>query len=588
MARGDGFARPGRRGVRAGWRLRPGPIQPTPVFDALGLSPIVGHLLAKRGVETEQGAKRFLSPALDDLAPPSLLPDADRAAERMARAVRGGEKILVYGDYDADGITAAALMVRTLRVLGADVGYFLPHRQKHGYGLNIAAVEAAAGNGVDLIVTVDSGSSAVSETARAKELGIDVVVTDHHEAFGAQPDVVAHVNPKRAGNDCRDLAYLAGVGVAYKVCEALLTVLNQPTAGYRERSLDLVAVGTIADVAPLVGENRALTKLGLGVLAKTRKIGLLALATEAGLDISRVRARTVSMTIAPRLNAAGRMDDPEIALKLLLTKDSAEGWRLAHALEISNARRREEQDRCYAEAEEIVGRTLDPAQRAIVVASEGWNVGVIGIIASKLSETFCLPSFVVVLDGQAGRGSARSPAGLNVVDALRACSEHLTAFGGHERAGGFEIAASKMGAFRDCLLAYAANAYPSDAPEAGMDIDLALAIGDITLDLARQIRDLEPFGEGNPQPVFLVEDAIVREIDQVGAGEHVLLRVAASGSKGQHTIQAMAFGFANEMAYLRPGDHVDLCVALSVDEYGYGGWAEPRMIVRDFYHTRGR
>jgi single-stranded-DNA-specific exonuclease len=395
------------------------------------------------------------------------------------------------------------------------------------------------------------------------------------------------------------LRHLAGVGVAYKVCEATLMALNTPTDTYKERALDLVALGTVADVVPLLGENRVMVKVGLEVLSRTRKIGLLALAREANIELSRVRARMVAYGLAPRLNAAGRIDDATVALHLLLTKDAAQAWRLAHEIEISNAKRRGEQDRVFAEADEIVRRSWDPSQKAIVVACSGWNVGVIGIVASKLVDAYNRPAFVIALDGDRGRGSARSPVGLNVVEALEACQSKLIVYGGHARAGGFEIAGSSVEGFRESMLAYAARAFTAEAATPAMEIDLPLDLADIDLALAREISRFEPFGEGNREPTFIATDAIIREMEQMGSGEHVRLRLGvprsrpSSGSRrprgdgergGADSFPAMAFGLAGEMAHLSVGDRIDLCYALDVAEGG--GWEEPRLIVRDFCRTR--
>ncbi|MBM3458452.1 MAG: single-stranded-DNA-specific exonuclease RecJ, partial [Armatimonadetes bacterium] len=389
------------------------PPLPSPEAEELahrvGVARLTGQLLWERGARDEDAARRFLDPNLDCLHDPLLLPDADRAVERLARAVRERERILVHGDYDVDGVCAAALLTRTLRVLQADVDHFVPHRRVQGYDLQVETVRERAAQGIRLIVTADCGIVAFAGAEAARDLGVDLIVTDHHEPDGGGrlPVACAVVNPKRPGSRY-PFPDLCGTAVAYKLCLALLDRLQVPSAGFRTRFLDLVALATCADCMPLLDENRVLVKHGLESIRNTNKAGLKALMQNSGLRADRLNTRALGFALGPRINAIGRMDDAAVALELLLTSDAAEAENLAQRLEQANRDRQQEQEQIYQDAIRQSQRYLD--DRILVLSSPRWHPGIIGIVASRVVENCFRPAVLIAVDEATGRarGSCRS------------------------------------------------------------------------------------------------------------------------------------------------------------------------------------
>jgi single-stranded-DNA-specific exonuclease len=549
---------------------------------ALGVTPTLAGLLIARGCADADAAARFLNPELDHLHDPLLLPDAGAAADRIAQAIQTGEKILVHGDYDVDGVTGAALMTRVLEVLGAQVECFVPHRQIDGYDLQVATVQRAHADGVRLIVTIDCGILAFQSASAARELGVDLVVTDHHEPDPERlPDACAVVNPKRR-DSTYPFPYLAGVGVAYKVATAVVRRMGQPEASFRKNFLDLVALGTVADCMPLVGENRVLVKFGLATLATTRKHGLQALLRSAG--VKELNARALGFSLGPRINAVGRLDAAAHALNLLLAKDATRAAELAERLERCNRERQAEQsrimDEAMAQAREQVG-TGDPPSPILVLASATWHPGVIGIVAGKLAEALGRPTVMIALDGTVGRGSARSVHGFHIFEALSACREHLTRVGGHEAAAGFDIEPAQVPALREALTAAAAAMSPPDGAAAGgglghlppVVLDELLEPQEITLQLARELALLEPCGHGNPEPRFGSRGLALAEARRLtprvpGTADH--LKLALRTGNGS-LLGAVFWREGHRAALLGADAAVDLCYALEIDTY----WGDP-------------
>jgi single-stranded-DNA-specific exonuclease len=606
-------------GVRARWRLIELEGDTAGLAQKCGIQEATARVLLARGIGQAGSAMAFLHPSEGSLAPYDVLPDAGAAIERIARAVDVGEKILVHGDYDVDGLTATALFVRTLRALGADVVPQIPHRQRDGYGLRVATIEGMRGAGIGLIVTVDCGTGAFKEVELASRLGIDVVVTDHHalptprdeavrDAAGAVestgslrtpsarlPDAVAVVNPKRLvlepapASDHAQLGALldlAGVGVAFKVCEGVVSRLGSNLDSYREAFLDLVALGTVADAVPLTGENRALVKLGLPRLAATKKPGLRALAEAQRIDLAQVDSRDIAFGLAPPLNAAGRLDDATLALDLLLTKDEIEAGALADELHDKNDERRAEQQSTFAEAVEMIEASgLRDSDMAYVLWSKHWHPGVIGIVASKLVDEYLRPVFMVRSDESGfARGSARSPErvseytgrGFDVVEALTQSSDLLTEFGGHARAGGFGLPVANLEAFSERIRSIAADVYRPEDLYRALRIDTHLGAGEITWQLAKELRQLAPFGEANPEPLFVAEPMEVRSKSLMGVGEHVRLKLAHEGTAA---VDGVGFGMSGDAVDLAPGDRVAVCFCLDV--HAYEGLERAQMIIRD-------
>ena len=496
----------------------------------LGLSPLLGTLLVSRGITTPQVARSYLNPGFADLHDPGLLPDIEPAVERLARAVADGEPILVHGDYDADGVCSAALFTRVLTRLGARVQPFVPHRQRSGYDLQSDTVDEVARQGIRLIVTVDCGVAALDAVARAREVGVDVVVTDHHQPRpdGRLPAAVAIVDPLREGSRY-PFPYICGTAVAYKVCWALAERMGKLTEGFRRNFLDLVAIATVTDCMPLRDENRALVSLGLEVLRNTRKAGLKALFKTARVS-GPVTSRTLGFTIGPRLNAVGRVDDAALALRLLLTEDAQEAAALADQLEKANECRQAEQERILQSAQVQVERRMDDP--VLVLASPNWHMGIIGIVAGKIAETCSRPSVLISIDEEAGRarGSCRSPLGFDIFGAIDRCRHLLLRCGGHRAAAGFDMEPGKIDEFRQVLCEIGAREIDPDSMTPTIQVHAELSPDDLGIELARELARLEPYGNDNPEPVLLsrrlcVQNRLVRDNRIAAAPAHLFLKV---------------------------------------------------------------
>jgi single-stranded-DNA-specific exonuclease len=501
---------------------------------ALRLSPVFCRLLVVRGYADPAAAKSFLKPRLAELHDPRALADMDGAVQRLLRAIRTSERILVHGDYDVDGICAAALFTRVLRRAGADVEPFVPHRMTDGYDLGYAGVRRAVEAGAGLILTGDCGVVAHDAIRQAGAAGIDVIVTDHHTPGDTLPPALAVINPNRA--DCNyPEKGLAGAGVAFKLCEALVSALG----GDRESllwELDLVALATIADLAPLRGENRILAYYGLRVLRQTRNAGLRALLHVANVDVEHpIGSMQVSHRLAPRINAVGRMGAASRGLHLLLCDDEAAARALAAELDAENRTRQEVDRRILAEALGMLATEFDPEQHyAIVLSSPDWHPGVIGIVASRVVERVYRPVVLIAEDAErgCGRGSARSIPPFHLYDGVHACGSLLDRYGGHRQAAGLEVRLERLAEFRRALNEHArAVLRPDDlVPELRIDLEIRLAEADA--ELHRMLRHLGPFGIGHPQPVFVVRNVGIAGYPRVtGDGQHLKLMLSDDGAK---------------------------------------------------------
>ena len=547
------------------------------IARALGLKPLAARLLVRRGIRDAEAARAFLEGGPETLHDPFRMKGMREAAERVRAAVGRGERIRIFGDYDADGVSATALARLLLRELGADFDHAVPHRTLEGYGLSAAAVEAAAEAGVRLILTVDNGISAGEAIARAGELGIDVVVTDHHEPPPVLPRAAAIVNPKQPGCPY-PFKGLAGVGVAFKLAHALL---GRPPLEWAE----LAAIGTIADLMPLADENRFIVRHGLGLMRRTGRPGIRALAAKCGVELPALNADTVAFGMAPRINAAGRMKHAEPAIRLLLTDDEAEAEACAAELDALNRERQRLVDAITVEAEAIWADRVRAAEtaggerpRVIVAAGEDWNAGVVGIVASRLIERHYRPALVLGIDPETGlaKGSARSIPGFDLHAALTACADLLDHFGGHQAAAGLTLRAERLPELEARLDALAAGWLTEDDFVRKVEIDLVCAPHEATLEAAEQLRLLEPYGYGNPRPTLLVADVPVRSARTIGKdGKH--LQIAPEGPPG--TLEAVGFGFGDWAARLSDTARVDLVGELGVNEWN--GRRKPQLIVRD-------
>jgi single-stranded-DNA-specific exonuclease len=528
----------------------------------LGLPAMVAHVLAVRGITGAREAEQYLNGSLDDLHDPMLMRDMPEAVACLRGALAEKRRIRIFGDYDADGVTATALLVRALEALGADVDYYIPHRIADGYGLNAAAIEQAARDGVGLGITVDCGISDHEHLGQAQALGLDVVVTDHHEPPAELPPAAALLNPKRA--DCPyPFKDLSGVGVAYKLLAALSADLGL-RAGAERAFLDLVAIGTIADVVSLTGENRLLVKHGLEVISATRKHGISALMRAISVTPP-VTSYNVAFGLAPRLNAAGRLDHARGAVTLLLTSDLGEADKLAQSVCRLNTERQQEELRTLEAAEGMIRSAVDlERDRLILLASEEWHPGVIGVVASRLLERYHRPVVLLAMSDGEAKGSARSVPGFHICDAIGACADLLEDYGGHALAAGFSTRAANTDALRERLLARAAEVLAPEDLTARVTLDAWATLDDLDLAAVESINAMAPFGSGNPRPLIGLRDVGVQACDTVGAdGKH--LRLTLGGARS--SLGAIWFGFGHIAARLEQGATVDVCGLPEIDEW---------------------
>jgi single-stranded-DNA-specific exonuclease len=495
-------APPARPRIKPRWVFPhdPDPAAVAALSAELHLPPLVCRLLLARGYSAIEPAKEFLRPRLQRLHSPHGLPDAALAVDRLARAVRDGETVLIHGDYDVDGICATTLLTRSLRYFGAKPAPFIPRRLEDGYDLSDAGVRAAREVGARLVVTCDCGTSALKPIAALCEAGVDVIVTDHHLPGGPLPECLAVLNPKRHGSDYPDRD-LAAVGVAFKLMLALAEKLGA-NANFVYNMLDLVALATIADVAPLRGENRIFARYGLRLMAETPHQGLRALMRASGMDSRPITAGRVGFILAPRLNAAGRIGHAMQGVELLLTDSEPQANRIARELEEMN-RRRQEIDRATLEAARKKVDALDLDNTfGIVLAEQGWHPGVIGIVASRIVEETGRPAVLIALEGDVGKGSGRAPAPFDLHAGLSECRDLLIRFGGHRAAAGITIDAARVDEFAHRFNEVARSRLTLDDLQPELRIDAEISIDDVTDDLESLLRHFEPFGVGNPSPVF--------------------------------------------------------------------------------------
>jgi single-stranded-DNA-specific exonuclease len=471
---------------------------------ALNLHPTVARLLCMRGLADPEIASRFLQPSLDHLHDPLLLADLTKAIERIEAAIARRERIAIHGDYDVDGITSTVILRRALEMLGAEVVHFIPERLRDGYGLQSAAIERLHAEGVHLIVSVDCGIRGTDAARRARELGLDLIITDHHEPDGTLPPAFAVINPKRADCSYPD-KNLAGVGVALKLVQALCQRADRMK--WLPAFVKIAAIGTLADVVPLVGENRVIAKLGLGSLSTGRHtVGLRALLECSGLAGKTIDSYQVSFMVAPRVNAAGRMSTPDIATRLLLATDEGaleDARALAQQLNDENLRRQQEEADLVGQAKKAI--ETDPAigaHNVLVVGGDGWHRGVIGIAASKLVDAYHKPAIVLSVDGEVAHGSCRSIPDFDMLDALERCSDLFVRFGGHKQAAGLTMEAARVPEFRARINAHADEVLEPDQLRPRLRIDGALNLKHITADFVDGLNAIAPFGCGNPRPVF--------------------------------------------------------------------------------------
>ncbi len=541
----------------------------------LGIRFPTALLLSQRGYGTPEEAASFIRLETEVLRDPFLLPDMDRACDRILTALARKEKIVIYGDYDVDGVTAVSLLCLYLREKGADVGYYIPNRVGEGYGINCEALQKLAEEGASLFITVDTGVTAVEEVAFASRLGCDTVITDHHECRTLLPDAVAVINPRRP--DSRyPFRELAGVGVAFKLVTALEYTLRRqagkPTENFLSdicrRYIDLVALGTVADVMALRDENRLIVSMGLRQMEISPRPGVRALleAAESGKNRRRkpITASIISYTLAPRINAAGRLSSASRAAELFLTDDSQKAAAIAEELCETNRRRQTEENKIVDEIQRRI--EADPrigASPVIVLDDDGWNHGVIGIVSSRITEKYGRPSILISFEGDVGKGSGRSVKGMDLVAALTSCSDLLIRYGGHELAAGLSVRRENLPALRDRLNAYAAAHLGDEEPISVLPIDCELLPEEITLAQAEELSLLEPCGTANPVPLFFLGDLTVVECLPIGLNRHSKFLLEKDGAR----FSAVCFGKSPEELCFAAGDRCDIAFQLTVNEF---------------------
>lgn len=549
------------------------------------------RILQARGLSGEKKAI-FLSPNYDIKHDPFLLPDMQAAVDRLVEARGKQEKIAIYGDYDIDGLTATTVLIDSLAKFGFEnVSAFIPNRFVEGYGLTVDAVERIIAEGAELIVTVDCGSLSHAEIARAKELGVDVIVTDHHNVAEVQPEAVAVVNPKRLLADYPDeyekyllkpkskkklypFLDLAGVGVAFKLVQALQTRLDGLEKGQEKWLLDLVALGTVCDIVTLIDENRTNVLYGLKVLSQTRRPGLKALMAVAAVRPETLNARSLGFGLGPRMNASGRLETAQYALDLLTASDPMEALRLARQLDDMNKNRRFEQDVIFKEAlvqaEELIN---DPV---LVVSAEGWNHGIVGIVAAKLLERYQKPTYVLSVHGDEAKGSARSYGDFSAADAIRASDDIITKGGGHKLAAGVTLPAANIDQFRKSVNNFYKELKLRDQsllllPKADTDAELE----DLNEELLGQLATLEPYGSGNPQPVLRLNDVLVTNIRRMGdSNQHVKLTLKNSNGR---SMDALAFS-APQHFFVEPGTRIHAWTTVELNEWNGNRSVEGKLL----------
>lgn len=527
----------------------------TQAYEKSNFTPLLAAVLHARGADTPEKARSALKRDKSLLCDPMLLSDMDKAVSRIEFAIELHQKIAVYGDYDVDGITSACLLLDYFQSRGLDCEVYIPDRLDEGYGINKKAIDVLHERNIALIVTVDCGITAASEVEYAKSLGLDMIITDHHECPQVLPEAAAVVDPKRPDSKY-PFEELAGVGVAFK----LVCAMEKDTDALRGRYADLVAVGTIADVMPLVGENRYLAYKGLEKLRNDPLPGFAALLEEAGASKKPLTAATVGFTLAPRINAAGRLCRTETAIKLILSKNQQEAQVWAKELCALNRRRQELEIEVW---EDAMSSLSDTEQKSpIVLQSDSWHPGVVGIAASRLTEEYKLPTVMICVDDENGKGSCRSYGDFNLFEALSACSEHLVSFGGHAFAAGLNIKPENIGAFTKALAEYYSQNPPTEHPELEPDV-LIKDPASLSMEGVESLSELEPCGSGNEHPLLCICGAVLESLDPIGNGKHLRLRISQKGV----LFDCVFFSRTAEDLGVSEGETVDICFTPQVNDF---------------------
>ena len=528
------------------------------LIDKYNLNLLLATILVNRNILETENLDKFLKPTRNDFHDPFLMPDMKIAVERILKAIENKEKIIIYGDYDADGITSITVLKSFFKDIGVEVSSYIPNRLEEGYGLNKPAVKKIVDDKYDLMITVDCGISAIEEIDYANSLGIETIVTDHHEVGEKLPNALAIVDAKRKDNmyPCRDLA---GVGVVFKLIQALSIKLNLKEESYL-KYLDIVCIGTISDIVPLVDENRVIAKLGLMLVNQTKNLGLKSLLMSSGYK--KIDSTTISFGVAPRINACGRMGHAEEALKLFLSNNLNEVQELTKKLNDYNVKRQDIEKRIYEEAvKQIEERNLNK-NNTIIVAGENWHHGVIGIVASKITEMYFKPSILLCNEEDESKGSGRSIPGFDLHDALMKCLDHIEKFGGHSMAIGITIKKSELEQFSQSLENVAKEEHTEEIVPI-VQIDAKISLSDINKEMVESLNQLEPFGEGNKMPIFVIKNLKIDSIRALTEGKHLKLTLR----EGNNMVNAIGFNMGSLAEEYKIGDKIDVAGMLEINSF---------------------
>ena len=525
------------------------------ICEENNLSQLIGSILASKKIISKDEIREFLNPTRDDFHDPFLMPDMEKAVERILIAIQNKEKIIIYGDYDVDGITSVTVLKKFLEEQGLKTGEYIPNRLNEGYGLNKEAVKNISEQGYTLIITVDCGISCIEEIEYAKELGMEVIVTDHHEPGEIIPDCLAVVDAKRKDNKY-PFNQLAGVGVVFKLIQAISLKLNLEAKEYL-KYLDIVCVGTISDIVPLIDENRVITKLGLKLVEKTRNIGLKTLLESTGYK--EINSTTISFGIAPRINACGRMGEEKEALELFLTNNIQEAKQISERLNQYNIERQETEKQIFKQEIEEENKDVP----CIILGKEGWHHGIIGIVASKVTDIYFKPSILICFEGEEGKGSGRSIPGFDLHDAVMNCNTYVEKFGGHSMAIGINVKKENFEKFKKEFEEYVQNSHINDIIPI-IKIDKEIDLRKINIQDIRDLKLLEPYGEANKMPLFLIKNMKIQSIRTLSEGKHIKLKLGIDN----YIADAIGFNMGNIAEQYLIGDRVDVVGSLEINDFG--------------------
>ncbi len=543
------------------------------IAKRFNISPLTSIILYNREIRKDDEIAEFLECSLSSLHDPYLLKDMDKAVSRIKEAKTKNEKITIYGDYDADGITSIAILYKQLCLMGFEVDYYVPDRIQEGYGVNRDALDKIKENGTKVVITVDTGITAIEETEYAHELGLDIIITDHHECKESIPNAYAAIDPKR--KDCTyPFKNLAGVGVAFKLIQALDE--NSSIESLMEKYSDLICLGTVADISPLVDENRILVTEGLKRFKTTKNIGLRALLDVSITNNKAITTSTIGYIIAPRINASGRLGCASRSVEMFLTDNEERAYELANSLCEENTLRQQTEQQMFVEALEYIEKNPQiKNDRVLIISHENWHHGIVGIVSSKITDKFYKPSILFAVDGDNAKGSGRSIGGYNLFEALENCSDLLDKFGGHELAAGLSIKTENIEKFREAINAFAADKIDEQTMIPTISVDAVIKPSYITLETVDEINRLQPFGVENPVPTFAIRNIKIHKISTMSENKHLRMTLLKDGK----FLDAVGFGMGDYYNYLKEGDFVEVAFGLDINDYK--GYKNVQLILKD-------